>query len=409
LRRLREEISSFPAKSSKPHPSYTSDTTVESLNEIEIHDQTSPESFFFIKRQTLEIEIHRILLSSSTVEGKTISAFHKNFPILLKNPSKLLDSIREFIDNLKVYIEEHHEERFNKLLEENSSPESKQSNSLSIANMLERILQRVVIYPLQERILETIGSYTAEKDRMLNDRILDLRERTQEMFGIPDYLISADLWESAINEFELIDRCEIPTDKLSVILSTSRVISDIANLCKQKHGKEAGFLSADEFLPVFMYVVCHSNVTNLERLFEYLYQLTDSTQLYGEIGYYLTVLASTLQFFCYTDIQRDKIVQNRENSFRELVVVSRRATRKISLRAENKKNFHADASLMNSLPVIDEKTISTNQDKGNQITNNLVGLFQDFLVEEQSTSLEQRTSFEPTSESNSESDNETAQ
>jgi len=56
------------------------------------------------------------------------------------------------------------------------------------------------------------------------------------------------------------------------------------------------FLSADDFLPIFIYVIVHADVEQLETLSEYVYELCDPEQLNGEGGYYLTVFVSSLQY-----------------------------------------------------------------------------------------------------------------
>lgn len=55
-------------------------------------------------------------------------------------------------------------------------------------------------------------------------------------------------------------------------------------------------LSADDLLPILIYVLVHSKLVRLETQCQYMWQLSDPADLVGESGYYLTMLSSAVEY-----------------------------------------------------------------------------------------------------------------
>lgn len=55
-------------------------------------------------------------------------------------------------------------------------------------------------------------------------------------------------------------------------------------------------LSADDLLPILIYVVVHSKLSRLESQCQFLWQMSDPADLVGEAGYYLTMLSSAVEY-----------------------------------------------------------------------------------------------------------------
>lgn len=55
-------------------------------------------------------------------------------------------------------------------------------------------------------------------------------------------------------------------------------------------------LSADDLLPILIYVVVHSKLGRLESQCQYMWQMSDPADLVGEAGYYLTMLSSAIEY-----------------------------------------------------------------------------------------------------------------
>ena len=55
-------------------------------------------------------------------------------------------------------------------------------------------------------------------------------------------------------------------------------------------------LSADDLLPILIYVLVHSKLVRLETQCQYMWQMSDPADLVGESGYYLTMLSSAVEY-----------------------------------------------------------------------------------------------------------------
>jgi hypothetical protein len=55
-------------------------------------------------------------------------------------------------------------------------------------------------------------------------------------------------------------------------------------------------LSADDLLPILIYVLVHSKLSRLETQCQYMWQMSDPADLVGESGYYLTMLSSAVEY-----------------------------------------------------------------------------------------------------------------
>ena len=55
-------------------------------------------------------------------------------------------------------------------------------------------------------------------------------------------------------------------------------------------------LSADDLLPILIYVIVHSTLTRLESQCQYMWQMSDPADLVGESGYYLTMFSSAIEY-----------------------------------------------------------------------------------------------------------------
>eukprot|EP01121_Diplochlamys_sp_Union-15-3_P013691 TRINITY_DN4282_c0_g1_i2.p1 TRINITY_DN4282_c0_g1~~TRINITY_DN4282_c0_g1_i2.p1 ORF type:complete len:119 (-),score=14.98 TRINITY_DN4282_c0_g1_i2:68-424(-) len=91
-----------------------------------------------------------------------------------------------------------------------------------------------------------------------------------------------------------------PHKILSCLLSTARSIQTTINA---EQGKKGVALGADDFLPIFIYVVANSEVENMEAISQYLWSLADPEELTGQLGYYLTVFCSSLEFIKNTSLE----------------------------------------------------------------------------------------------------------
>jgi len=113
-------------------------------------------------------------------------------------------------------------------------------------------------------------------------------------------------------ELRKLPGVQMPCEKLAIIMQASQCIYAAVNL-EQNAGKLPGqqktyFLSADDFLPVLIFVLSRSECTFLARTCEFLSNLCDPSAFGGEPGYYLTAFASAVQYI--QSLKPDKIMSS---------------------------------------------------------------------------------------------------
>ncbi|KAN0016274.1 hypothetical protein ACTFIU_006238 [Dictyostelium citrinum] len=261
------------------------------------------------EEQRIQTEVDKIILSSSSPERKAIQQFMSNFNVLMKNPATAVMIVRQFIDTQKQNVLNERDLQLSKLLVKNNGFGGGANNSLSssqvndssqeeisLPTIVEKSLEKSIIVRVQKQLDGIIAQQVAKEEQQLQEYISKLISKPQEFFGIKDDFISANCWKSAVLELSCLGRCEIPHDKLDTILSSARAIYNSLNYEKNLKNKDYQdyFLSADDFLPIYLYVVVNSGVKDLEFTNQFLWQLSDPDRLCGEGGYYLTVFSSIL-------------------------------------------------------------------------------------------------------------------
>lgn len=260
------------------------------------------------EEQRLDSAIDSLLLDQGTTEGKTLKQFCTNFYVLEKNPATLVMNVRQFMDDLRSYIMEKHSKELSKLLVEAQS-QSFNPTEFSLSSVIENCLEKALIPRFKPRILACLKRPPIEEEMNLNRKIMEARTRSQQFFGISDDFVSPSGWEYPIEELKTLNDIELPSRQLATILAAAKAIYTTVNFEKNK-GKGAEqhstiFVSADDFFPIFIYVVVHSGVRQPQLLAEMLWNLCDPEKLNGEGGYYLTVFCSALEYLKNLKIEDD--------------------------------------------------------------------------------------------------------
>ncbi|KAF2078239.1 hypothetical protein CYY_000429 [Polysphondylium violaceum] len=246
------------------------------------------------EEQRIQTEVDKVILNPQSQERRAIQQFMSNFAVLLKNPATAIMIVRQFIDTTKQSVLADKDGHLQKLMI--NATASPYQEELSLPTIVEKSLEKSIILRAHKQINNIISQQVAKEEQQLQEIIAKLQNRPQEFFGIKDEFISSNHWKSAILELSCLGRCEIPHDKLDTILSSARAIYNSLNYEKNLKNKvhQDYFLSADDFLPIYLYVVVNSGVKDLEFTNQYLWQLSDPDKLGGEGGYYLTVFSSIL-------------------------------------------------------------------------------------------------------------------
>ncbi|GAM17473.1 hypothetical protein SAMD00019534_006480 [Acytostelium subglobosum LB1] len=242
--------------------------------------------------QRLQGEIDRIALSPQSSERKAIQSFMSNFHQLVRNPTSLVQNVRQFVDSIKHSILNDKSGQLQKLVESLGARE----DDVPISALVEKNLERAIILRAYKQLHGVISHQIAKDEAVLQDNISKLASKSQEFFGIKSEFITQSNWQSAVLELKALEQIDIPYNKLDSILASARAIYNYINYERnlKSNSQQEIFLSADDFLPIYIYVVVNSGVKDLEFTNQYLWQLCDSDRLSGEGEYYLTVFSSTL-------------------------------------------------------------------------------------------------------------------
>jgi len=137
------------------------------------------------------------------------------------------------------------------------------------------------------------------------DRAADVRLRRQLIglswielshLGVPP--VDASLLPRGVSELRSIDQYKAPRDKLVCILNACRVITDILKLTRRGQSGLQGKrpLSADDFLPLLIYLLIRANPPRLHSNAEYIATFRHPSRLNGEDAYFVTTLLSAKEF-----------------------------------------------------------------------------------------------------------------
>jgi hypothetical protein len=116
----------------------------------------------------------------------------------------------------------------------------------------------------------------------------------QTFFGIPVHQISPSSWEVAVESFKLVSgsATTLPCEKVAALVAAAK---EIPLLYRHEHPDVERPLGADEFLPIFIYVVSQSEMEDLYYLKEVLCHLCDPNQRLSEAGYYLASFEAAVE------------------------------------------------------------------------------------------------------------------
>ncbi|KAJ0402041.1 hypothetical protein ATCC90586_010189 [Pythium insidiosum] len=154
-----------------------------------------------------------------------------------------------------------------------------------------------------------------KKERQFRLRVAVLRGQPQSYFGIPVNKISVSSWRSVIELIKEIDDAFLPQDKMRKLVATAHQIHSLhrneRRMCRQEQQQqqqqsefagsspasgsdEDDVLSGDDFLPIFIYVIVHANLSAPIMTQVLLNRLCDPEQRRSESGYYLATYEAAL-------------------------------------------------------------------------------------------------------------------
>ncbi|NXP78455.1 RIN3 protein, partial [Ramphastos sulfuratus] len=198
--------------------------------------------------------------------------------------TEMLQEIRMMMTQLKSYLVQSTE------LKSLIDPASYTEEQLEV--IAETALYKCVLKPLKE----AIDSYLKEihnKDgslQQLKDNQLVIQNTTTTDLGITTSVPETVVLEKILHKFTAMHKTYSPEKKIAVLLKSCKLIYD--SMSQGNPGKPYG---ADDFLPVLMYVLARSNLTEVLLNVEYMMELMDPALQLGEGSYYLTTTYGALE------------------------------------------------------------------------------------------------------------------
>ncbi|KAM9092732.1 ras and Rab interactor 3 isoform 3-T3 [Megaptera novaeangliae] len=158
--------------------------------------------------------------------------------------------------------------------------------------IVESALYKCVLKPLKEAInscLREIHSKDGSLQQLKENQLVILATTTTDL-GVTTSVPEVPIMEKILQKFASMHKAYSPEKKISTLLKTCKLIYD--SMALGNPGKSYG---ADDFLPVLMYVLARSNLTEMLLNVEYMMELMDPALQLGEGSYYLTTTYGALE------------------------------------------------------------------------------------------------------------------
>ncbi|KJE91786.1 hypothetical protein CAOG_02871 [Capsaspora owczarzaki ATCC 30864] len=240
--------------------------------------------------------------SKNTPEGRTIAHFLECTRESKDTTAQMLCSnVRQFVDGMTNYIVDKRGRDVEGIVAKFAKDPA--IMMLNVDAIIEGALQQSIIAPLKPYICRRLMTELQIKGSIqqfaANSR--EIAMQTPAQVGIRDKFVPAAGWGPAIACLQKMYRVTLPLRKLEYLLATvtsiHSLIQESAPAASEGAGSNEPFsvvLGADDFLPIFIYVLALSGLDTAEVEAEYMWGLLDPALLTGEGGYYLTVLSSAI-------------------------------------------------------------------------------------------------------------------
>ncbi|XP_041810559.1 ras and Rab interactor 3 [Chelmon rostratus] len=208
--------------------------------------------------------------------------------------TELLQEIRQMVTQLKSYLLQSTE------LQAMLEPQHQYAQD-KLESIVEAALCKSVLKPLREPIYQSL--------QKLHTNDNSLKQLAQNQSVVLGSTTTALGITTAVPEASAMEKISIKLNNLHLEYSPQKKIELLLKACKiiyesmsvSSPGRAHG---ADDFLPVMMYVLARSNLSNLQLDVEYMMELMDPSLALGEGSYYLTTTYGALEHIKTFDQQR---------------------------------------------------------------------------------------------------------
>ncbi|KAL9850592.1 ras and Rab interactor 3 isoform 1-T1 [Geothlypis trichas] len=198
--------------------------------------------------------------------------------------TEMLQEIRLMMTQLKSYLVQSTE------LKSLVDPASYTEEQLEV--IAETALYKCVLKPLKEAINSSLKEIHSKDGSLqqLKENQLVIQNTTTTDLGVTTSVPETAVLEKILHKFTTMHKTYSPEKKIAILLKTCKLIYD--SMAQGNPGKPYG---ADDFLPVLMYVLARSNLTEVLLNVEYMMELMDPALQLGEGSYYLTTTYGVLE------------------------------------------------------------------------------------------------------------------
>lgn len=271
------------------------------------------------------------------------------------NPIIVMRNIRQFMSGMKNYLVKHGEGQFEQLVQEERN-KLRPNEFLNIDAITEGALHKLVIKPLKSFIYQLfVNEYTRNGSlKLLSDNMKYARTKSAEEIGIrPGFKPPEGASLEVVRHFlTRLQQAYSPLKKLENLLAA---ISTIYNSVQHENStKDHTSLGADDFLPIFIYVLVQCGIIAAEIEADYMWGLLHPSLLSGEGGYYLTTLSSAVHVLKNFQTCNQDTSQNHSPSFTSTAQMFDKSPKQSPL--ESRKPSIADLQGFMKIVIPDELT-----------------------------------------------------
>jgi hypothetical protein len=130
-----------------------------------------------------------------------------------------------------------------------------------------------------------------KQQRDLTQKISIFRTKPQSFFGIPAEHHSPTNWKEVVQALSAVPSHTLPLDRLQSLLDCAKSVPKVFS---REHPTYQKPLGADDFLPIFIYILVHVTIPNLLALNVELQNLCDREKRMSEVGYYLATFEASI-------------------------------------------------------------------------------------------------------------------
>jgi len=246
-------------------------------------------------RQKIQVWVYQLL--SLPFFDKLLANFVDHLKRNQKSGQGMLKQMKQFINHLQTTLLEGCYKEIRKIIGHDEHPldqtwQSEEKTHTLVSKGIRRQIETEVYIPLMGILMERLQVELADEEKHVRYKIDCKKHLPQSYFGVPLHRLSPSSWDAAIFHLKAVDGFTLPCDKLDTLVACA---NEIPALFNREHPDSDNPLGADEFLPIFIYVLIHSGINELVLLTTVLCSLCDPDKRLAETGYYLATFEAAVQ------------------------------------------------------------------------------------------------------------------